>query len=81
MTKDSGQYGRTVPEDDPRDTRPDLKDTCVILDIRFRDGSKFTGWKEYVGREEWAAADDETRTAIITKVAAKLLDAIRMREQ
>lgn len=81
MTMDEGAYGRTVPEDNPQDTRPELKDTHVIVDVRFRDGNRFTGWKEYVGRKEWTAADDETRTAIITKVAEKLLSAVRMRGQ
>lgn len=81
MTKNSNPYGRIVPDDDPRDTRLDLKDTYVILDVRVRDGSKLTGCKEYVSREHWSMVDDETRAAIIAEVTAKLLGAVRKREQ
>lgn len=81
MTDDEGVYGKTVPDDNPRDTRPDLKKTCVILDVRFRDGSKFTGWKEYADREEWAASSREERLKMLAGVAEKLMDAIEAREQ
>lgn len=81
MTNDEGVYGKTVPDDNPRDTRPDLKKTCVILDVRFRDGSKFTGWKEYADREAWAASSREERLKMLARIAGKLLDAIEAREQ
>jgi hypothetical protein len=74
MTMDEGQYGGEVAESvKARDTRPDLKTKKVIINLQVRIEDRLHGWKEYVDREEWEAADRERRTELMTQVAQLLL--------
>jgi len=82
MTMNEGHYGGEVAESvKARDTRPDLKKKKVMINLQFRIGNHLHGWKAYIDREEWDAADTERRTELTTQVAQFLLGAMDSRER
>lgn len=76
MTKDQGMYEYTVPDDDPSDTSPELKDTTVIVDLRFRDGTQVIGWKQYINRDLWVNADRDARALLLIEIAGHLMESM-----
>ena len=66
---------KSVSDDDPRDTRPRLKDTHVIIDVRVREGNTMHGWKEYVSKDLWNGSAVD-RKAIIDEVSNKLIKSL-----
>lgn len=63
---------RDYPGDESRDTRRDIAETSVILNIQLRDDHKLVWYKSYVNREEWYSASSEEREEAIKTAAEHL---------